>query len=155
MGPVNTQGCLMIRSKACFKCGIEKPLDDFYKHPMMKDGHLGKCKECAKKDVNTYRLLNLEKIRAYDRARASLPHRREMNTRATNKWRSEDRRRLSCHLKVKRAIKKGVLVRQPCQTCGEVNSLAHHEDYDKPLDVMWLCQPCHKVRHKELKELCN
>jgi hypothetical protein len=28
--------------------------------------------------------------------------------------------------------------------------LAHHEDYDRPLDVMWLCQPCHKQRHKEL-----
>jgi hypothetical protein len=31
--------------------------------------------------------------------------------------------------------------------------LAHHDDYDKPLDVMWLCQPCHKQRHKELKQL--
>jgi hypothetical protein len=28
--------------------------------------------------------------------------------------------------------------------------LAHHEDYDKPLEVVWLCQPCHKQRHKEI-----
>jgi ribosomal protein S27AE len=40
----------------------------------------------------------------------------------------------------------------PCIRCGNEKSLAHHEDYDKPLDVMWLCQPCHKQRHKELKE---
>jgi hypothetical protein len=40
----------MEKNKICFKCNTEKPLSDYYKHKKMGDGHLGKCKECTKKD---------------------------------------------------------------------------------------------------------
>ena len=37
--------------KTCFKCGTVKSLTQFYRHPMMADGRLNKCKECTRKDT--------------------------------------------------------------------------------------------------------
>jgi ribosomal protein S27AE len=139
--------------KTCFKCNVSKPLVNFYKHLAMADGYLGKCKECTKLDANNHRTNNLEKIRQYDRDRAKNPERSKASAEISKAWRSEDKRRMKCHNAVARAIKSGALTRLPCVRCGEVKSLAHHEDYDEPLNVMWLCQPCHKQRHKEIKEL--
>lgn len=143
----------MVRSKECFKCKTVKPLEDFYKHLQMLDGHVNKCKECIKNDVTANRNKNIERIRAYDRARSKDPKRIKAATEINQAWRAEDLRRQVAHSKVSRAVRNGFLVRQPCVRCGEIKSLAHHEDYDKPLDVMWLCQPCHKQRHKEINQL--
>jgi hypothetical protein len=138
--------------KECFKCKTVKPFTKFYKHERMADGYLNKCKACTKNDVGKHREKNIERIREYDRERGKLPHRLKLQTEVTRAWRAEDKRRTVAHSAVARAIRAGDLVRQPCVRCAEVKSLAHHEDYDKPLDVMWLCEPCHKQRHKELRE---
>lgn len=38
--------------KKCFKCQKEKEVNCFYKHPGMRDGHIGKCIDCAKIDAS-------------------------------------------------------------------------------------------------------
>lgn len=43
---------------------------------------------------------------------------------------------------------RGVIARQPCEHCGAENAEMHHEDYSKPLDVIWLCRRCHMAHHK-------
>ena len=66
------------------------------------------------------------------------------------------------HDLVEKAIKRGVLVNpQICSCCGSSKTMkdgrtaiqAHHDDYDKPLEVRWLCQNCHHEWHKHNKPL--
>lgn len=45
---------------------------------------------------------------------------------------------------------KGTIKQEPCIVCGDIKSEAHHDDYDRPLDVVWLCKICHKARHREI-----
>lgn len=137
----------MTSSKTCFKCGETKALEEYYKHPDTADGHLNKCKQCTKADSTKHRNANIEKVREYDRSRANSQNRKDKNTEITRLWRQEDRRRSRAHNAVARAVRKGSLTPQPCQICGGTDVVAHHEDYDKPLDVNWLCQAHHKQHH--------
>lgn len=51
--------------------------------------------------------------------------------------------------KVRMAIYKEELVRaSQCEHCDrERFTYGHHEDYNRPLDVIWLCQRCHSRLH--------
>jgi hypothetical protein len=59
------------RTKVCFKCKVEQPIECFYRHPRMTDGHLGKCKACTKNDVHTNRELRIGYYREFDRLRGN------------------------------------------------------------------------------------
>lgn len=54
----------------------------------------------------------------------------------------------NAHQKVHIAIKNGTIIKQPCKICGCINSQAHHNDYSKPLEVVWLCAKHHREVHK-------
>jgi len=53
----------------------------------------------------------------------------------------------------KYALKTGKLVKEPCCVCGALEVDGHHEDYYKPLEVVWLCRAHHAETHKTKKNL--
>ena len=148
--------------KVCRECGVKKELNAFYKHAAMLDGHLNKCIECVKDRVKKHRELNLDKIKAYDLARAKTPYRM-----AKNKAYAQSEKGKLAHKKAlvnyrkrypliyvsklltKKALKHGELVRPThCSECNSTHKIeGHHDDYTKPLDVRWLCEKCHKNWH--------
>lgn len=137
--------------KTCFKCGIEKPLSEFYRHPRMADGHVNKCKECNKLDNLKNRRSKEEYYRNYDCQRAKLPHRKEKSLLIGKRRNAQVDGYMAAHNAVARALKRGLLERQPCQMCGTTNHVhAHHDDYSLPLEVMWLCPVHHRARHEFL-----
>lgn len=58
-------------------------------------------------------------------------------------------------LLVAKAVKRGRLIPQPCEVCGFSGFCsdgrravhAHHDNYDEPLNVRWLCKTCHDKLH--------
>lgn len=130
---------LPMKEKRCFKCGKIKPIDEFYKHSQMKDGHLNKCKECTKKDVRKRETTSPDAI---------LKTRLSICEKSPTKY--------NAHKAVEAAIKAGV-IRKPdcCFGCGrsaeETRLGTHHHDYEKPLDVVWVCARCHRQLDANLR----
>lgn len=56
------------------------------------------------------------------------------------------------HMAVTKAIRGGSLIRpRYCEDCGKIKRLyAHHPDYSKYLDVVWVCAICHSAIHKQI-----
>jgi hypothetical protein len=62
------------------------------------------------------------------------------------------------HNLVLRAVKRGILTpRETCEECGSAGKRrrdggsgieAHHDDYNHPLRVRWLCKSCHVRWHR-------
>lgn len=59
----------------------------------------------------------------------------------------ELRLKLSCRCKLNYAINCKKIIRQPCKICEELKVEAHHEDYNKPYEVEWLCIKHHRKLH--------
>lgn len=113
--------------KTCFKCSRELPHSEFYKHPQMADGYLGKCKDCTKADVSNYWHEHAPIMRQLDGMRRRL--KKQANQAVNN------------------AVRDGRINRPlRCHYCREIAELsAHHWDYYRPLDVTWLCDRCHRI----------
>jgi predicted DNA-binding protein YlxM (UPF0122 family) len=55
----------------------------------------------------------------------------------------------NARMTIKYAIRRGRLIKpKTCQRCETKRPLeAHHPDYNKPLEVLWLCISCHNLIH--------
>jgi hypothetical protein len=136
--------------KTCFKCGISKPLFDFYRHSSMADGHLNKCKDCTKKDTHEHRHgKGREKVLAYDLERAKRPERKASASRIIKDWKVRNPKRRAAQVALGNAVRRGLVTPWPVCAIPECCSKpeAHHPDYDRPLDVVWLCPAHHKQAH--------
>jgi len=134
--------------KECFKCGAEKPLTEFHKHPQMPDGRVNKCKVCNNLDVRENRARNVEYYRQYDNDRyKNDPERRAKFADRAKVWRERHPDRYKAHGMVSNAVRDGRLIKEPCEVCGAEYVHGHHDDYSKPLDVRWLCPIHHKEHH--------
>lgn len=124
--------------KKCSRCGAEKPLYEFHRRSEYARGPrvMSWCRQCHKNWCAKYRNTHREQLREYQRA---------YQKRRVEK--PEERKKIAARVALRAAIKSGLIKQLPCAECGEPKTEAHHEDYDKPLDVVWLCEPHHSQRH--------
>ncbi|EGY9227129.1 single-stranded DNA-binding protein [Escherichia coli] len=74
----------------------------------------------------------------------------------TRKWQDQSGQdRFTTEVIVGNFLRDGKLIRPPqCECCGsECKPQAHHCDYSKPTDVMWLCKSCHVEWYKHNKPI--
>ena len=152
--------------KTCRTCNEKKPIEDYYKHKEMLDGRLHICKDCTRARIAKHRELNLERIRGYDRKRGRTEKRKGKNREyaktdqgrkkakeGRDRWMEANGHKRKAHFAVSAAVKAGMLTRpEGCEKCGKGGRIeGHHEDYSKPLSVLWLCSLCHRKEHLKYK----
>lgn len=120
--------------------------------------------ERAKQSSAVFRTRHREAIRARDRAK--IARNPEANRRRVRAWKAQNPARhsaqnrrwmannsarmavaLPAYNAVRRAIRAGLLIRpEHCASCGQgsLHIEASHDDYSKPLEVVWLCRSCHR-----------
>lgn len=140
--------------KICFKCKVEQSVNNFYAHPQMADGHLNKCKICTRKDVSKNYLKNRDYYVEYEQRRNQTAERRSYQTRRCVKNRKAYPKQCKARDVLGRAVRDQKVIKpEQCQQCGKRDRIhGHHEDYEKPLEVVWLCARCHFRKHRKLLE---
>ena len=135
--------------KNCKQCGEVKPLDDFNKTKANKDGHHSYCRVCHNATSRHWREDNKERANAtIKRWKQEHP---EVVSASKARYAAKNPLKKRAQSAVNHAIRDGKLLKPTeCSECNATGTIqAHHCDYSKPLEVMWLCQICHIDWHKE------
>ena len=135
----------------CRVCGEAKPDCEFYAMQIRNDRSAGECKDCTKSRVK-HRARTNPKVQEYDRLRAKTPKRRAKARDITKRWREENPAGYKAHTAVSNAVRDGRISKGSCLFCESTEVHAHHKDYDKPFDVIWLCPKCHHRLHAAFPE---
>lgn len=145
--------------RVCNICGCTNEETSFY------HGVTSRCAECHKKCVRKNRAEKIEYYRAYDAKRfqeqpqrraaneayARTPRGKAQSIASKKKWLALNQVKRRAHIKVGNAVRDGILLKPvSCQICGATDRRlhGHHEDYSRPLEVIWVCPPCHREFHK-------
>ena len=149
--------------KRCRVCKVEKELKEFNKDKSRKDGFQGMCKLCLKQYYHLnkekitqchkqYRQLNKEKIKQY--YQINREEIKEYQKQYQKQYYRRNPEKNKARQKLNRAVRSGK-VHKPvfCSSCDSDKHLeAHHTDYTKPFDVLWLCRSCHRELHSKIRE---
>lgn len=119
--------------KQCKRCNELKPLTEYYRHKGMKDGHINYCKACKS---------------AQEAAFWKTPQGKATKKRKDQRDRANNPKKIAARQLVNDAIRRGKISRTPCEICGSNDRLhAHHDNYNFPLSIRWLCHSCHVDWH--------
>lgn len=127
--------------RECAGCGVVTTADNTYKSITKW------CKACWRAKVRARRRTN-PAVREYDRERSKLPHRRKIRAKVSKKWRDKNPAAYKAQAALGNAVRDGKIKKEPCLFCEAVDHVhAHHRDYSRPLDVVWVCAKCHHRLH--------
>lgn len=97
-------------------------------------------KEKVRKAVNEWRKRNPDKLKLH-------------REKSQKKYVDRNRDIVNAHAIVYKAIQSGRIAKDSCEICGAEKAEAHHDDYNYPLRVRWLCKKCHVEWHKNNKPI--
>jgi len=138
----------MEQIKRCTECGRILPLSEFNKCRRNPDGLQDKCRECFSRYNKAHYAKNSARIKENVMRYKQENPQNVFQTRL--KTCEKNPTMINAQKVVDEAIKAGIITRpHTCSGCGcsdkEHRIEAHHSDYSKPLDVVWLCTPCHRA----------
>lgn len=132
-----------------------KRQDIYYPAFMRKKNHVKTCEHC-KAGFETYRIksrfcshscVSKHKHSLIDQTGSKNPNYKGplalSNYQHKKRWRLRNPEKAFAHDVFSAAIRAGKVTRMPCAVCGNPKTDGHHEDYSKPLDVVWLCRKHH------------
>ena len=108
-------------------------------------------REAYNQYMRKYREKNRKKIRLYNRLYNQKWRRKNGIEESTNEWKKKNKHKILVQNKAQRALRAGKLKREYCVICKQKAQM-HHNNYDKPLEVIWLCSKHHKWLHNIINE---